>query len=193
MRSIVFVGLAVLAGCVSGPLSPEVLDLAQGTKPAGAFHIEFGPDGMLQSAGGEVDLATVPEAVRAGADQAFPGGRQVGAEKVIAGGQHLWLVAKEIDGQGFELLVRPDGTVVGGEEVLAEARWPKAAVAAAQAAVPGATLERVERVWGPEAIGGEAFHVKFRKDGDSLRVGVDEAGKVVRVVRRVPGQFRVER
>jgi hypothetical protein len=83
--------------------------------------------------------------------------------------------------------------VIGGEEALAEANWPQAVADGARAAVPDAKIEALEKVWGPEAHFGEAYHVKFVKNGDSLRVGVDEKGQVVRIVRRIPGQVRVPR
>lgn len=193
IRFTVLAAALATAACATHKLPPEVLDLAGQTKPGGEFYIEFAPDGTVLGADAIVELDAVPPALRAAADSAFPGGRQVGAEREFGDGRLVWEVVKEIDGRLFEILLDADGTVVGGEEALAQAQWPANVVAAAQGEVPGGRIEAVEKVWGPEAHFGEAYHVKVAKDGDSLRVGVTADGRVVRTVRRIPGQVRIHR
>ncbi len=193
MRALSLLLVVLCAGCAGTRMSSDLMDLAQSTRPGGTFHIEFGADGRLVEAGAEVPLDTAPEACRAAADAAFPGGRQTGAERLRAGDGAMWMIAKQVDGRPIEILVTDDGTVRGGEEVLARSAWPAAVVAAAEAAVPGATLERVERVWGAEARGAEAYHVKFDAGGDSVRVSLTADAAVVRVVRRLRAQVRVPR
>ncbi len=186
--------LALLCAACAGPrISEDVLDVARATMPGGQFHIEFGPDGRVLEAGGEVPLEALPDKVRASLDAAHPGGHTTGAARLVVDGEPLWLVAKRIDGRDFEFLVRGDGKIQGGEESLARTFWPAAVLSAAHDAVPGAKLERVERVWGVEARDGESYHVKFVDRGESVRVGVTAEGQVVRVVRRMAGQVRVER
>lgn len=193
MRTSPLLAMLFCAGCAANGIPREVLAIARSTKPGGDFHIEVDSKGRVVEAGAAVALDSVPAACRAGADAAHPGGRQTGAERVWADGSVRWLVAKEIDGRALELLLRDDGTVFGGEEVLAQSAWPDAVVQAAKAAVPGATLERVEHVWGLEARGAETYHLKFRDRGESVRVGLSSDAKVLRVVRRLPGQVRVPR
>jgi hypothetical protein len=174
-------------------MTDDVLQIARSTMRGGEFHVEFGDDGKLIEAAGAVPLDSVPAACRAAVDKAHPGGKQTGAERLYMDGSPGWMVAKEIDGRAFEILLREDGTVFGGEEVLAQSAWPSGVVEAARIAVPGATLERVERVFGTEARGAEAFHAKFNDHGESVRVGLSSDAKVVRVVRRLAGQVRVPR
>jgi hypothetical protein len=193
MKVLSLVLVALCAGCASSRVSNDVLELARSTRPAGAFHIEFGDNGNMIEAGAERTLESVPAKFRDAAEAAFPGGRQVGAARALTTDGPIWLIAKEIDGRSLEILVGDDGVVRGGEEVLDESAWPAHVVAAAKAAVPGAKLERVERVWGAEAQGAEAYHVKFNASGDSLRVGLTNDGQVVRLVRRIGGQVRVPR
>lgn len=193
MRLFGVVLLALCAGCASTQVSPDLLALARSTKPSGLFHVEFGPDGRFVEAGAEVAIETVPQNCRAAVDAAFPGGRQTGAERVSTTDGEIWMVAKEIDGRPIEILVAADGTMRGGEELIAESSWPANVVAAAKSAVPGATLERVERVWGNEAQAGEVYHAKFNAGGDSIRVGLTAEAQVVRVVRRLNGQVRLPR
>jgi len=199
--SLVLLSLGLVA-CVSarsarpaagGGIPPQVVALAAETKPGGSFFIEFGPDGRLLGADAEVAIETVPPALVAAANAKHPGGEIVGGEKEWAGGRIVWEVVKVIDGQTWEILVSSDGQVIGGEQALASSAWPANVVEAATKATDGGSVDAVEHVWGPEAWGGEYYHVKVMKDGDSLRVGVDQSGKVVRVVRRVPGQVRVPR
>lgn len=193
MKNLFVLGVLVCAGCASTHLPAGVMEIARSTAPAGRFHIEFDADGRVLEAAGQVGLDSVPSACRTAVDAAFPGGRQTGAERVHTAGAGVWMVAKEIDGRPYEILVRDDGTVFGGEESLAATAWPAAVVDAAKAAVPGATLDRVERVWGTEARGAEAYHVKLVDRGESVRVGVSAEAKVVRVVRRIEGQVRIPR
>lgn len=193
MRVFPWTILALLVGCAGNGISEEVLEVVRATRLGGEFHLEFDADGDLIEAGSTVELESVPQACRAAVDAAHPGGRQAGAERVFLDGHEGWMVAKEIDGRGLEILVRDDGKILGGEETLSPTAWPEAVVAAAKAALPGAALERVERVWGTEARGKEAYHVKFRDHGESLRVGLASDGKVLRVVRRLQGQVRVPR
>lgn len=193
MRSLSLTALVLCAGCSATGISEDIVAIARSTMPAGEFHIEYDADGNVLAAAGSVALASVPAACRAAADAFRPGGRQTGAERAYVDGAQCWMVAKEIDGRAVELLVHDDGTVFGGEEVLAQSAWPSAVVEAAKAAVPGATLERVERVWGTEARGAEAYHLKLRDRGESVRVGVSSDAKVQRVVRRLAGQVRVPR
>lgn len=193
MRSSCITLVLLCAACAGPRISEDVLDVARATVPGGEFHIEFGPDGRVIEAGGEVPLDALPAKVRASLDASYPGGHTLSAARVVVDGQRLWSVAKRIDGRDFEFLVRADGKVLGGEESLARTFWPAAVLAAAHDAVPGAKLERVERVWGVEARDGEHYHVKFVDRGESVRVGVTAEGQVVRVVRRMAGQVRVPR
>jgi sulfur carrier protein ThiS len=82
----------------------------------------------------------------------------------------------------------PGGEVIGGEKEWAGGRIVWEVVKT----IDGQTWEILVSADG-EVMGGEYYHVKVMKNGDSLRVGVSEDGKVVRVVRRVPGQVRVPR
>ena len=187
-------GAAASTGCSSPCHIPsDVIAVARQTKPGGQFFIEFDEGGSVVGADADIDVGAVPANIREIADREFPGGEQVAAEREYGDGEVMWEVVKKIDGRLFEILITDDGKVVGGEEALAEKDWPAAVADGARAAVPGANIEALEKVWGPEAHFGEAYHVKFMKDGDSLRVGVDEGGKVVRVVRRIPGQVRIPR
>lgn len=193
MRFFALTALALCAGCAGPGMSDDALDIARSTMKGGEFHVEFDSDGELVEAGGAVPLESVPAACRAAVDKAHPGGRQTGAERMYLDGAGGWMVAKEIDGRALEILLRDDGEIFGGEEVLASTAWPAAVVEAAKAAVPGASLERVERVWGTEARGAEAYHMKFNDHGESVRVGVSAEAKVLRVVRRLASQVRVPR
>lgn len=193
MRALIALAVLLCAGCAGTRMSRDVLDVARSTKPAGMFHVEFDPEGRFVEAGAEVLTDSVPASCRAAADAAFPGGRITGAERVRTADGTMWMVAKEIDGRSIEVLVGDDSIVRGGEEMIAEVAWPAPVVAAAKAVVPHATLERVERVWGDEAFQGEAYHLKFAAEGDSIRVGVTAEAQVVRVVRRLDGQVRIPR
>lgn len=183
----------LLAACAGPRIPSEVLEALRATTPGGESHIEFASDGRVVEAGGAVALDAVPADCRAAVDAKFPGGRQTHAERVVIGKTRLWLIAKQVEGRSLEVLVAEGGNVVGGEESLARQDWPAAVVDAARSAVPGASLERVERVWGLEARGGEDYHVKLVDRGESVRVGVSDDGRVVRVVRRLSGQVRVPR
>jgi hypothetical protein len=187
--------IALLAGaCASGGIPPHVLSLARETKPGGSFFIEFGPDGSVLGADAEVAIEKIPPRLVDLANARYPGGEVVGAEKEYGAGKLVWEVVKKIDGRMWEILVTEDGQIIGGEEALDDDTWPAGVVDAARGAVGGeGKIVAVEKVWGPEAWGGEAYHVKIDKDGDSLRVGVSEAAQVIRVVRRIPGQVRVPR
>jgi hypothetical protein len=181
---------ALLAGCAVSRIPSHVLSLAQETKPGGSFFIEFAPDGSVLGADAEVEVGRVPSRLVDIANAQYPGGEVVGAEKEYGDGKIVWEVVKRIDGRMWEILVTEDGRIIGGEEALGQP-WAADLVGAATQAAGGGTVEAVEKVWGPEAWGGEAYHVKVAKDGDSLRVGIDASGRVVRVVRRIPGQVRV--
>jgi hypothetical protein len=193
MRFMYFTAVFLCAGCATSGMPREVVDIARSTTVAGAFHVEYDADGRVVEAAGAVPLEAVPAKCRASADADRPGGRQTGAERVYVDGAMGWMVAMEIDGRALEILLRDDGTALGGEEVLPQSAWPAAVVQAAKAAVPGASLERVERVWGAEIRGAEAYHLKFLDRGESVRVGVSEDAKVLRVVRRLAAQVRVPR
>lgn len=184
---------ALLTACATPGIPAHVVDLARDTRPGGSFFIEFGADGSVLGADAEVEVARVPPALVAAANAQYPGGEVIGAEKEYAHGGVVWEVVKRIDGRTWELLLDEKGAIIGGEEALAQSAWPAAVVDSAVAAAGGGKVDAVERVWGPEAWGGEAYHVKIMKNGDSLRVGVDAKGAVVRVVRRIPGQVRVPR
>jgi len=195
VRTLVALAPVVLlaTACASGRIPAHVLSLAQETKPGGSFFIEFGADGSVIGADAEIAVDRLPPRMIEIANAKYPGGEVIGAEKEYGDGKIVWEVVKQIDGRMWEILVTEDGEIIGGEEALAQSNWPANVVSAATGAAGGGTVDAVEKVWGPEAWGAEAYHVKISKDGDSLRVGVSEAGQVVRVVRRVPGQVRVPR
>ena len=184
--------LTLLGACATG-LPRDVVDLARETKPGGSFFVEFDADGTVLGADAEVAVERLPPALVAAANAEFPGGEVIGAEKEWFDGRRVWEVVKRIDGRTWEIPVGDAGQILGGEETLAESAWPAGIRETALSAAGGGTVNAVERVWGPEAHAGESYHVKIERDGDSLRVGVAEDGRVVRVVRRISGQVRVPR
>ena len=183
--------VCALTACATNRISPMVLGLAQDTKPGGSFFIEFAADGSVLGADAEIEASAIPPHLVAAANAKYPGGTVVGGEKEYGDGRLVWEVVKVIDGQAWEILLTPTGEIIGGEQALPRAAWPANVVQTALAATDGGDVTAVEKVWGPEAWGGEAYHVKVTKHGDSLRVGVNADGALVRVVRRVPGQVRV--
>jgi hypothetical protein len=183
----------VCAGCagIGGARVPKsIAMLAQDTKPGGDLAFEIDESGKIIGMDAEVDPSTVPLVCREAADQHYPGGRVIGAEKEWNAGKLYWEIVKDINGQRFEILMKPDGSLAGHEEALRRNDVPADVIAVAKDAVPNGRVIVVERVTGPEAKMGEEFHVKMQVGAEVLRVGVG-GGKVVRIVRKIRADFRV--
>lgn len=194
--SLVFVALFGLpASAKDGEVRlPElIVSFANDTKPGGALEMELDADGRLWGLEAEIPLDQVPPACLAQAEKVVPGGTSVGAEKEWADGSTYYEVVREKDGVRFEILMKADGTVVGGEEALKPGAAPEAVLKAADAAVPGGTLVVAEKVSGVEARGSDEFHIKKMVDGEVQRISVTPDGKVVRVLRKMKAEVRVPR
>jgi len=86
-----------------------------------------------------------------------------------------------------------DGTVVGSEMVVKPESAAKGVLEASEKAAPGSELVAVERVTGPEALGGAEWHVKRRLNGEVLRISVLDDGSIGRVYRKIVGETKVPR
>jgi len=183
--------MLALAGCKSGgwSVSDEVLALGQDTRIGGEFVIEVDEEGEVVSADTQVELARVPKAVMAAADKAVPG-PAVDAEIEIALGVRYWEVEKQVEGRTVELVLTEDGELVGKEEELPSAKWPKQVVEAANKAVPQGQITTVEWIEGPEALGGKEYHVKKDVGGELVRISVLEDGRIGRLVRKIKAEFK---
>jgi hypothetical protein len=195
--AVVLVALACV-GCSSltsrsSRVPTDLVALAQQTKRGGLFMIEVDGSGLVTGAACDVDVATLPKECVAAADQAAPGGRTVGAEKEWIDGVTYYEVVKEFDGRSTEILLTADGKVAGREDELDLAKAPKDVVAAANAAFPQGEVVAVEKVVGPEALGGTEHHVKKKIDGEVLRISVLPDLKIGRVLRKIRAEFKAPR
>jgi hypothetical protein len=108
------------------------------------------------------------------------------------GGQTYYEVEKDIDGLRSELLVTPEGRLAGREDEIAIASAPGSVLDAANEALRGGEICAVERVEGPETLGGREYHVKKMLAGEVTRIRVTERG-AVEVLRKLRAEIRVTR
>lgn len=192
MRRLLVLGAAmILVGCMGrARVSKDLVDLARQTKTGGEFVIEVDESGKVINADAQVEVSRVPKALLDAADREVPG-PAVSAEREIAdGGKHFWEVEKKVQGRSIFLMMSEDGKVVGREDELAQSAWPPHVVAAVNKAVPQGAIRTIERVTGPEALGGTEYHVKKEIGGEILRISVLENGTVTRKVRKIKGEFK---
>lgn len=175
-------------------LPAAVLEFAKMTKAGGEFALEMDGAGNLVALEAEVDVSALPKAALDAAAKAFPGSKPVSGEREWIAGVAYWEVVLDVAGSRVEFLVLENGTEGGREEVLKPADCPKAVLDAADKAVPGGTLEAVEKVSGAEAAGrGMEYHVKKRVDGEVLRISVSPDGKVPLVLRKIRAEVKIPR
>jgi hypothetical protein len=176
------------------PLPAPVLELLKATKTGGEFALEVDASGRIVALEAEIPVSALPKAAIDAAAAAFPGSKAVGAEREWIAGAAYWEVVLDLGGKRVEFLVREDGTEGGREEVIAAADVPKAIRDAADRAVPGGTLEVVEKVSGAEAGGrGTEYHVKKRVDGELQRISVAPDGTVPLVLRKIRAEMKIPR
>ncbi len=197
--ALVALGAALVAGLPAsakdaGKLPPDVVSLMNGTRVGGEFAVEVDASGNVTWIEAGIAVDDVPKVCRDAADKEVPEGKAVDGEKEWIDGTVYWEVVKEVDGRRHEVLMKEDGTVVGHEEELAEADWPKDVVAAADKAVPDGKIVIIEKVQGLEAGGPPEYHVKKEIDGEQQRISVSmEGAKVGRILRKINAEFRVPR
>lgn len=176
------------------PLPGPVLELLRATKTGGEFVLEVDAAGRVVAIEAEVAVDRLPKVALDAAAKAFPDAKAVSGEHEWISGASYWEVVLYRGGTRIEFLVREDGSEGGREEVLAEADVPKAVRDAADRAVPGGTVEVVEKVTGAEAGGrGTEYHVKKRVDGELQRISVAPDGTVALVLRKIKAEVKVPR
>lgn len=188
--------LALPAGarpCCVVCMPSVVTEFAAAVRPGGEFSMEIDDCGRLFRLEAEVLATQVPPACLAAADRAAPGGEVKGVYKEWIQGNVYFEVIKAVDGLRREVMMRPDGTVVGHEDVLAPATVDAGVLAAADKVVPGGEVLAVERISGPEALGGMEYHVKTRLNGEVQRVSVLPGGQVGRVLRKIQAEVKIPR
>ena len=187
--------LALPAGarpCCAPVCVPAVITaFARDTKPGGEFAMEVDACGRLWRLEAEVDASALPPACLAAAEAAVPGGKVTATRKDWIQGVTYFEVEKEVDGRRHEVLMLPDGRVVGSEDVLAADKVPPGVLAAAAQAVPGGEVAVVEAIRGPEALGGTEHHVKTKVNGEVQRVSVLPGGQVGRIVRKIHAEVKL--
>ncbi len=172
---------------------PEVVAaFVHDTAAGGTFVLEATADGTVVNHEASVPLSAVPKALVEAADRHVLGGKAIAAEKEWIDGVTYWEVIKEVGGLPREILMKEDGSLAGLETVLRTDGAPKAVLEAAERAVGGDPVV-VEKVTGPEAMGGTEYHVKRRVDGEVVRVSVSEDGKVGRIYRKISAEMRIPR
>lgn len=179
--------------CCTVCVPAVITEYARATKPGGEFTMELDACGRLWRLEAEIEPAQLPPACAAAAERAVPGGKVVRALKDWIDGCCYYEVVKEVDGLRREVLMLPDGRVVGGEDVLEPGSVPPGVLAAAATAAPGGEVEAVEAIHGPEALGGRETHVKTRVGGEVQRVSVLPDGRVGRVVRKIHAEVKLPR
>ena len=170
-----------------------IVAYAQATKPGGTFSMEVDAHGALFRLEAEIDPAQLPKACAEAAEKAAPGGSVTRVLKDWIEGRAYFEVVKEIDGLRREVLMTPEGRVVGGETVLKADGVPAGVLAAAALAVPGGEVQVVEAITGPEALGASEHHVKTKVQGEVLRVSVLPGDRVGRVLRKIAAEVKVPR
>lgn len=198
--ALVLAGLCVAAvrttsaGDVEAAMIGEAIaTFAKGTMPGGEFGLALGADGSLLRLESQVAVADVPaECLEASAKEAG-GGTATRADKEWFGGETLWQVTREVDGLRHEILLKADGTVVGSEVEVKPESAAKGVLEASENAAPGSEFVAVERITGPEAVGGTEWHVKRKLDGEVLRISVLDDLSIGRVFRKIPGETKIPR
>jgi hypothetical protein len=159
----------------------------------GEFAIEIKDDGSVGRLESQVALSDVPKPCLEAADKHAGGGKATRADKEWIDGETYWQVTHEVDGLRHETLMKPDGTVVGSEVVTKPEAVADGVLAAAEKAAPGSELVVVERITGPEALGGAEWHVKRKLEGEVLRISVLDDLSIGRVYRKLMGETKVPR
>lgn len=170
-----------------------VLEFAKGTVAGGEFGMEIAADGSLGRLESQVALDSVPKACLDAAAKHAGGGTTVRADKQWVAGNVFWQVTHDVGGLRHETLMKADGTVVGSEVAVNPAACAQGMLDASEKAAPGSELVAVERVTGPEALGGTEWHVKRKLAGEVLRISVLEDGSIGRVYRKIPSELKILR
>jgi hypothetical protein len=173
-------------------IAPEVVSLLRETALGHDALIETDAAGRIVEYSAGIDPTTVPRVCLDAVELAAPGGRIVVAQKQVTRGDFYYEVEKEIEGLRFELLFRPDGTLAGREDEIPIAAAPGPVLDAANELFPHGDVCAVERVVGPETLGGREYHVKKLFAGEVVRIRVTEQG-AAEVLRRLAGEIRVIR
>jgi len=190
-RMMVLGAAALLVGCMGhARVSKDLVDLARQTKTGGEFVIEVDESGKVINADAQIDVSRVPQSVREAADREVPGPAVSAEREIASGGKLYWEVEKKVQGRSIFLMMSEDGKVVGREDELPQSAWPKHVVAAVNKAVPQGAIRTIEKVTGPEALGGTEYHVKKDIGGEILRISVLEDGTVTRKVRKIKSEFK---
>lgn len=172
-------------------LPAQVMEFARTTRSGGGLEMEVDASGKIIGLEAEIAVASLPKAALDLAQKLFPDAKPVGAEKEWIAGVTYHEVVLDHKGTRIELLVKEDGTEGGREEVIAPPDVPKAILDAADKAVPGGTVEVVEKVTGAESAGrGTEYHVKKLVDGEVQRISVSPEGKVALVLRKMKAEVR---
>lgn len=131
----------------------------------------------------KVPLDRLPKAVTAAVRQRFPNAELKSAGKEVEGGKTVYEVAIRAGGQGLEVTLTPDGTIVEIEKQIKAGRLPRAVAAALRDKYPNATYQMVEQVIkvkdGKETL--EYYEVLLvSADRKKVEVSVSPAGKIVK-------------
>jgi hypothetical protein len=161
--------------------------------PGGEFALEITSDGGVGRLESQVALADVPKVCLDASEKHAGGGTPTRGDKQWIAGETYWQVTRDVGGLRHETVMKPDGTVVGSEVVTKPEACAKGILEASEKAAPGSELVVVERITGPEALGGAEWHVKRKLNGEVLRISVRDDGSVGRVVRKVPGETKIPR
>lgn len=174
-------------------LGQVVLEFAKGTMPGGEFGVELGADGAPYRLESQVALDAVPKPCVEAAAKHAGGGTAVRADRQWVAGEVFWQVTHDVAGLRHETLMKADGTVVGSEVAVKPEACAKGILDASEKAAPGSELVAVERITGPEALGGTEWHVKRKLNGEVVRISVLDDGTVGRVYRKLPGELKIPR
>lgn len=170
-----------------------VLDFAKGTMPGGEFGMELAADGNVGRLESQVPLDTVPKVCMEAAAKHAGSGSATRADKQWVAGEVFWQVTHDVGGLRHETLMKADGTVVGSEVATKPEACAKGILEASEKAAPGSELVAVERITGPEALGGAEWHVKRKLAGEVLRISVLDDLSIGRVMRKIPAEVKVPR
>lgn len=188
---LVFTGMRLEAS--RAPRIPaEVLAAARATRMGGTLEVEVGAGGEVVSCASAINVSDVPTACLNAVHARAPRAELASAMKEVVGGVTYYELRTVTDGLRTDYLLNPAGEPAGEEEELEPTQVPPGIVAAALGVVPDGAVVAVERVIGPESLGGTEFHVKKVVDGETLRIRVRD-GRAVEVLRKLQMELKVAR
>lgn len=196
--SLLIAALALLASCSSTGVSNaagrlvEYYDLGL---PTGAIELEIERDGSVREMEVEVDIATVPEAVRAAAERRLPDGRLVGAEREANADGEFWELKLIADGVEWQFVIDEDGDeVLESEQPIAPDSAPEGVVGNAASLLRSlvgeeGALKSVDQISRGDEV--TEYHIKFTIAGASYKVVCDASGATRRAVREHRAEIEI--